>query len=203
MWTTGSAPAAQLHTYDRSVTSVNRGPAAATGNRAALLATARRLFAEQGYAVPLALVAREAGVGQGSLYRHFPTREDLAAAVVEETMTTLAGLVREHPGGDGFALVWRAVVDDLVDSVGFLDAALGPRGEIGGHVPAAELRALLAAPLAQAQAAGQVSADLDVDAVMLVLTMIHGAVHRDADRATRRDTAYRALRLVGRGLELG
>lgn len=184
------------------MTSVNRGPAAARGNRAALLASARRLFAEQGYAVPLTVVAKDAGVGQGSLYRHFPTREDLAAAVVSESMATLTRLVADHPGPESFGVLWHTVVDDLVDSVGFLDAALGPRGEIGGSSPGAELAALLAEPLARARAEGTVPPDLTADDVMLVLTMLHGAVHREPDPRTRRETAYRALALVGRGLAL-
>ncbi|MGO0576056.1 TetR family transcriptional regulator [Ornithinimicrobium panacihumi] len=180
----------------------NRGPAAAQGNRAALVASARRLFAEQGYAVPLTVIAKAAGVGQGSLYRHFPTREDLAAAVVAETMAGLAATVEQHPGPEAFGLVWRAVVEDLVESVGFLDAALGPRGEIGGRAPGSELETLLANPLERAREEGLVDADLTLADVMLVLGMLHGAVHRDADPRTRRETAYRALGLIGRGLAL-
>lgn len=183
------------------MTSVNRGPAAASGNRAALLASARRLFAEQGYAVPLTVIAKDAGVGQGSLYRHFPTREDLAAAIVEESMTTLAELA-ETPGPQAFALLWREVVDDLVESVGFLDAALGPRGEIDGAAPGEQLAGLVAEPLERAREAGAVAQDLTVADVMLVLSMLHGAVHREPDPRTRRETAYRALSLVGRGLAL-
>ncbi|HAN25892.1 MAG TPA: TetR/AcrR family transcriptional regulator, partial [Microbacterium ginsengisoli] len=59
----------------------NRGRAAGPANRAALLAAAREVFGEQGLSAPLSAVARRAGVGQGSLYRHFPTRTALAAAV--------------------------------------------------------------------------------------------------------------------------
>src|SRR5690606_39484170 len=68
----------------QTATKPNRGPAAAAENRAALLAAARRLFAERGYHAPLSAIAREAGVGQGSLYRHFPQRELIAAAILEE-----------------------------------------------------------------------------------------------------------------------
>src|SRR5690606_38652066 len=100
---------------------------------------AEQLFSEQGYDVPLSAVARAAGVGQGSLYRHFPTRQDLAAAVVARSMDRLRRLVAEHPGADGFEVLWQAVVDQLVHAGGFLDAALGPRGEVGGTVPAEEL----------------------------------------------------------------
>jgi AcrR family transcriptional regulator len=53
----------------------------AARNFDAILAAARALFAEQGTDVLLADVARRAGVGAATLYRRFPTREDLAEAV--------------------------------------------------------------------------------------------------------------------------
>lgn len=184
------------------MSSPNRGPAAAPGNRAALLASARRLFAEQGYAVPLSAVAKDAGVGQGSLYRHFPTREALATAVVEETMTRLRDRAARLTGDDAFLVLWREVVDQLVDSGGFLDAALGPRGAADGSAHSEELARLLEGPLGRARAAGLVGPDLTVEDVMLTLAMVHGAAHRPGDREVRRRTAYRAVGLVGRGLEL-
>ena len=50
-------------------------------NYEALLAAARELFVEQGPEAPLDEVAKRAGVGAGTLYRHFPSRNDLVAAV--------------------------------------------------------------------------------------------------------------------------
>ena len=64
----------------------NRGPKAAAHNRAALVAAAREIFAVQGLDAPLSLIARRAGVGQGVLYRHFPDRGALAAAVLEKNV---------------------------------------------------------------------------------------------------------------------
>lgn len=180
----------------------NMGPAVAGHNRAALVDAAEQLFAEHGYDVPLSAVARAAGVGQGSLYRHFPTRKDLAAAVVARTMDRLRGVATEHPGPEAFTELWRLVVDQLVYAGGFLDAALGPRGEVDGTLPSEELAALLAGPLAEAAGEGVVDEDLTVPDVMLVLSMVHGAVHRLGDEQERRTTAHRALRLVGRGLAL-
>lgn len=59
----------------------NRGPAAAAENRAAIIKAAGEVFAEQGLGAPLNSIAKRAGVGQGSLYRHFPTRASLAGGV--------------------------------------------------------------------------------------------------------------------------
>src|ERR1039458_4951739 len=55
-------------------------------NREALLAAARETFAEHGLNASLQHVARAAGVAIGTLYRHFPTRDDLLVAVFEEKM---------------------------------------------------------------------------------------------------------------------
>ncbi|GAA4898432.1 TetR/AcrR family transcriptional regulator [Streptomonospora salina] len=52
-------------------------------NRAALLDTAQRHFLQHGVGTSLEAVAKEAGVGPGTLYRHFPTREALLAAVLQ------------------------------------------------------------------------------------------------------------------------
>lgn len=52
-------------------------------NRAALLETAQRHFVQHGVGTSLEAVAKEAGVGPGTLYRHFPTREGLLAAVLQ------------------------------------------------------------------------------------------------------------------------
>ncbi|GAA3911054.1 TetR/AcrR family transcriptional regulator [Streptomyces lacrimifluminis] len=52
-------------------------------NRTALLETAQRHFLQHGVGTSLEAVAKEAGVGPGTLYRHFPTREALLAAVLQ------------------------------------------------------------------------------------------------------------------------
>ncbi|WP_162606413.1 TetR/AcrR family transcriptional regulator [Jiangella asiatica] len=58
-------------------------------NRAAILAAATALFAEKGVGAPLDEVARRAGVGNATLYRHFPTRRDLQVAVAADEATAL------------------------------------------------------------------------------------------------------------------
>jgi AcrR family transcriptional regulator len=58
-------------------------------NRERLLAAARHLLAEQGMAASLEAVARQAGVGIGTLYRHFPTREALVEALYRDELDAL------------------------------------------------------------------------------------------------------------------
>ncbi|EOD64258.1 TetR/AcrR family transcriptional regulator [Amycolatopsis vancoresmycina] len=55
-----------------------------------IVATARELFTTHGADVPLDDIAKKAGVGAGTLYRHFPTREKLFEAVYREEITVLA-----------------------------------------------------------------------------------------------------------------
>jgi AcrR family transcriptional regulator len=54
----------------------------AARNREKVLQAARQAFAESGYGVPLDEIASRAGVGPGTVYRHFPSKEALFEAVV-------------------------------------------------------------------------------------------------------------------------
>lgn len=180
----------------QTATKPNRGPAAAAENRAALLAAARCLFAERGYHVPLSAIAREAGVGQGSLYRHFPQRELIAAAILEENLAVL-----ERSGGD-FAGIWRTVVEQLVQSGGFVETTLGSVDAPRTVDMERRFCRVVAEPLAQAQQAGTVAADLRVADLVLVMRMLLGAIGVEKDVPSRRAAAAQVLALVGRGLEL-
>jgi AcrR family transcriptional regulator len=64
-------------------------------NRVGIVEAARTVFAERGLDVPLEDIARHAGVGIATLYRHFPTRDDLIAASFERKMADYAEAVHE------------------------------------------------------------------------------------------------------------
>ena len=84
-------------------------------NRAALLATAQRHFRQYGVGTSLEAVAKEAGVGPGTLYRHFPTREALLAAVLQTRSEKLAARRTdiEQLGDAGVALErWLRAMED-------------------------------------------------------------------------------------------
>jgi AcrR family transcriptional regulator len=59
-------------------------------NRERLVAAAREVFTEQGVAASMEAIARQAGVGVGTLYRHFPTRLDVVEAVYQDDVQELA-----------------------------------------------------------------------------------------------------------------
>jgi AcrR family transcriptional regulator len=70
----------------------------AARNRAALLAAAEAEFAEHGPDASIAGIAHRAGIGKGTVFRHFPTKDDLLAAVVLDRVTTLTSAALELAG---------------------------------------------------------------------------------------------------------
>ena len=85
-------------------------------NRYAILAAAREIFETDGVLVPLDTIATRAGVGNATLYRNFPVRDDLLAAVlqvsVEDALTEADVYAREMSPRDAlaewlFQLIWR------------------------------------------------------------------------------------------------
>ena len=79
----------------RKAAPVRKPRADAEQNRALLLETAKAAFAEKGAAAPLEEIARTAGVGIGTLYRHFPTREALFEAVYRREVDQLFALAEK------------------------------------------------------------------------------------------------------------
>jgi AcrR family transcriptional regulator len=71
------------------VTSTRPLRADAARNRALLLAAAAAEFAERGLDASVADIARRAGIGKGTVFRHFPTKDDLIAAIVLDRVTLL------------------------------------------------------------------------------------------------------------------
>src|SRR5207244_12214770 len=64
-------------------------------NRERIVASARTLFARDGIDASVEAISREAGVGMGTLYRHFPAKEDLVDAVLEDAFVQIVPLA-EH-----------------------------------------------------------------------------------------------------------
>ena len=136
-------------------------------NRARVLAAAEEAFAVDGLSVPLDDIARLAGVGAGTVYRHFPSKEALFQAVVLEriaqfTEEARALVAAEDPGETFFdyfrrvikqASLNRAICEALGESTGL--AFKSDAGE--------DFRAAMAALLVRAQAVGAVRADIDGD----------------------------------------
>jgi AcrR family transcriptional regulator len=76
-------------------------------NRERILQSARAAFADSGDAVQIDDVARHAGVGVGTVYRHFPTKQALLTELVRQTFRLFTEWAREalEAGGEPFALI--------------------------------------------------------------------------------------------------
>lgn len=139
----------------------------AARNFDALLDAAAAALAEQGKDVPLEEIARRAGVGIGTLYRNFPTREDLVEAVYLGEVEAVCRYAREVSDREpGEALrAWLLRFIGHMASKPALVAGMREHSEAFATSRAATGAA--AAPLlAQAQRAGSVRADVSVDDVL-------------------------------------
>jgi AcrR family transcriptional regulator len=174
----------------------------ARDNRAAIIDAARELFADSAD-VAMCQVARRAGVGQGTLYRHFPSRGALAAEILGEYILRIEALAAAESGKpDAFFVLLRSLLDGMVDHYGL---AVLARNEVETDAQLRRNREriaeLLELPLRDAEAAGTLRPDLTVADVFLVVAMARGAMEGLPDRAARSVVAHRVLALIVPGLE--
>jgi AcrR family transcriptional regulator len=144
-------------------------------NRAKVLAAAEVVFAEQGTSASTEEVARRAGVGAGTVFRHFPTKESLLEAVLVGLLRRLAedadALAAADDAGTAFFAFFTQVVTQAVTE-NALSTALA---ESGMYAVAAtegtgrELKQALSTLLDRAQRAGAVRADVGLPEVMALL----------------------------------
>lgn len=170
----------------------------ARDNRDRILEVARELFADRGLDVPMAAIARRAGVGAATLYRRFPTKESLITEVFADQFSACAAVVDEAVAA---ADPWRgfcAAVENIcamqIADRGFSAAFLAtfPKAV---DVTGERHRALAKfANLAErAKATGDLRADFTPDDVMLLLMANNNlttAAPNTARAASRRLVAY-------------
>jgi AcrR family transcriptional regulator len=140
-----------------------------------VLAVAAEVFATEGLSVPVHEIARRAGVGTGTVSRHFPAKEDLFAAILVSRMAELTAqadqLAATAGPGDAFFTFFALVVREGATHRGLAEALAGAGYDVeaaggrAGYDVSGRLRDLLRA----AQQAGAVRPDvsyLDVKALM-------------------------------------
>jgi len=98
----------------------------AARNRARILEAARDVFAEHGLGVGIDAVARRASVGVGTIYRRFPTKDDLLQAIVddrsERLVTRLEEIARTHGPWEAFAAMAELLGAEMASDRGFFEA---------------------------------------------------------------------------------
>ena len=172
----------------------NRGPAAAESNRMALLKAAEAVFDEQGLEAPLSAIAKEAGVGQGSLYRHFPSRVDLALTVFEANVTGLEMLAANEATDLNIILAY--LTDRSIDSVAFVDIISSAREDERLERLVERILLVLADKLDNAHRAGTLRRDVQPRDVLMAVGMVAGLLPRTpaSDRRAVADRAWLILR---------
>jgi AcrR family transcriptional regulator len=176
----------------------------AARNKARVLDAARAAFAELGLDVGVEEIARRAGVGKGTLYRRFPTKDALVRAIFEDLLDEVDVLVAEAEAvsdpWEAFARYVAATAELQISNQGFFDVV---NQRLGAVVlsPDQRTRALAgtARLLKRAQDAGVVRSDLEPEDVQIMLRMV-GAATRPAFDGTPMDERwprYLALLLDG------
>ena len=167
-------------------------------HRAALLDAAARVFAADGVDAPLGEIARQAGVGRGTLYRHFPERIDLIVALLNRNLDDLeaqATDLADQP--DGLLTLIRTMIDQDIDVAPLLDSDL-----IMPATLLARFVAICRAPLETARRAGVVRPDLD-ETDLLDLTVMAGSALKRWGLDERRVRAPRIHALLLEGIRCG
>jgi AcrR family transcriptional regulator len=157
----------------------------AVRNRAAILAAAADVFAEHGPKATTEQVALKAGVAVGTVFRHFPTKDALLAAIMKQSLRRLSELAAD---GELFDFITQ-VVDEAASTRTVVEALAQQGVDIEVAHALQGLRDATAGLLARAQQAGTVRPEVKVDEVMALLTATsQGALHAGWDQGLRRRT---------------
>ena len=141
-------------------------------NRLRLLDAAEAVFASQGISAPVDAIAEKAGVGVGTLYRHFPTKETLFAAILLQRIEDLVADARGRLGSDDPGAAFFGFLQHLVEEFTLKrDLILAVSGadvefEVVAAAAKQDLEAAVADLLAAAQRSGAVRADVTSEVVL-------------------------------------
>ncbi|MDP1026726.1 helix-turn-helix domain-containing protein [Sphingomonas sp. KR1UV-12] len=175
----------------------------AQARREALIVAAASCFAARGYGVPLEVIADEAGVGRGTLYRNFRDREALALAIFSREVdrmeaaldpaAPLAGSIATmvRSGAPAASLFTRIAAELKLDDANIAAfRALGVR-----------LEGVVAPAVKQAQARGEIAATVTPHAVVLAMRMAGGLLLPFMTEAEVSEQLNAALALLFEGLQ--
>lgn len=170
----------------------------ARDNRARILDTARAVFGEEGLGTPLREVARQAGVGPATLYRHFPTKQALIVDAFEEQRGACHAAVREALADPdawrGFRTLIERICELHAHSRGFADAFMATFPEAMDFAADRERTLRAVAELSRrAQKTGLLRPGFVVDDLVLMLMAHRGLQDTPAAAryaASRRFAAY-------------
>jgi AcrR family transcriptional regulator len=177
----------------------------AAANRRRVLTAAQEVFAEQGVEASTETVARRAGVGAGTVFRHFPTKRDLvehalaahlddladgagAAGVGDDAVAALDGLVAEMAE---HAPTKLAMAGHLLAGGGFGEVARAASERVG---------TVVGEVLERAQATGRIRTDIGVEEIYF---LVRGVAQAQAFLPVEPDVRRRAIGVLIDGLRRG
>jgi AcrR family transcriptional regulator len=173
-------------------------------NRKAVIEAAKNLFSEQGLDAQMPDVARAAGVGVGTVYRHFPAKDDLIAALAEERFRRLADRAREalaEPDAwEAFREFLRFAGQIQADDRGLCEV-MGSRPEIMNAAAfASGLRELNVELVKRAQETGKLRDDLEWEDIPMIACGI-GQIARFEENHPAAGRWERLLAIILDGLQ--
>lgn len=155
-----------------------RQRADAERNRRALLDAAVQVFGERGLDATVAEIAARAGVGQGTAFRHFPTKEHLIAATVRDSLDRITATALEQLEEPDPLLALRTLLHSgsqlMISNQGFKSAIANSLVHEDPDVVAAneKLLAVAAELLARAQHAGVIRVDVTPEDIPMLLCAV-------------------------------
>jgi len=170
----------------------------ARANRERILAAARDAFAEHGMEAGMDDIARRAGVGVGTIYRRFPTKEALAEAILEDKLAAVGAMIDRALGADDPDGGLRRFLGELArhqaeDRSGAAALASCARPDAGASPGELALRERLGELLRRAHDAGAVRPDVRLGDLMALLWGLGRVAAVTADTAPRYADRYTAL----------
>jgi AcrR family transcriptional regulator len=145
----------------------------AQANRDRIVSSARAAFAAEGVEVPVEEIARRAGVGMGTLYRHFPAKEDLIDAVLEDAFAAFIDAAEqalaEQDAWAGFCGLLERVFALHAENRGLKDIiAMRAHGRARAEAMRTRMRPLLRRLTERAQEQGALRADFTAEDMPVV-----------------------------------
>jgi AcrR family transcriptional regulator len=173
-------------------------------NRERVLRTAQQLFAKEGLGVSLDEIARRAGVGPGTVHRHFPSKEALYLAVATDQFKQLVAEAEVLATTDDPAALFTQLSRMMAtgaENVAVKSALEAAELDLRTAAPkvAADLTRHVADLLDRAHAAGAVRPDLTVDEVMALVAGAFAAI-RHANAETSRERSAHIAQIILDGL---
>jgi AcrR family transcriptional regulator len=150
-------------------------------NRRLLVQAAIEAFQEHGWDVPLDTVARRAGVGNATLYRHFPTRDELYEAAFAEIRDRLGAVLARYQDVDDGRQALHEVIFAIYSTAPLAPGMNDPAKERLDTSPSlrwivTEVKATLDRLLRLAQSQGSVRADVDLEDLALLLHSLRSII---------------------------